>query len=164
MRNRLGISLKLSTAYHPETDGQTEKFKQSREYLRKYVNFNQDDWVDWLHLLEFQANNTFNAIVGMTPFFADKSFHPRTGFKLEEFSVDNIRHKASPEIRIAEKIAEKIQNIINHLKINATWMQESQIRHVNKHRSDAPFFKIGGLVYVDTMKSENRKTNKIKTT
>ncbi|KAI0991410.1 hypothetical protein K3495_g16777 [Podosphaera aphanis] len=43
-----------------------------------------------------------------------------------------------------------MDDIIEHLKINATWMQESQMRYANKHRSDAPLFKAGDLVYVDT--------------
>ena len=55
---RLGISTKLSTAYHPETDGQSENSNQVLEqYLRSYVNYAQDDWVNWLPLAEFAANN-----------------------------------------------------------------------------------------------------------
>ncbi|KAI1002674.1 hypothetical protein K3495_g5529 [Podosphaera aphanis] len=149
--SRLGISLKFSTAYHPETDGQTERFNQSlEEYLRKYVNYNQDDWVDWLHLAEFQANNTVNATTGMTPFFADTGFHPRIGFEPQKIQVENIGNKSSPEIRNADDIAKRMDDIIEHRKINATWMQEFQMRHANKHRSDAPLFKVGYLIYVDT--------------
>jgi hypothetical protein len=65
--NTIVISLKLSTAYHSETDGQTERANQNpAEYLRKYVNYAQDDWVDWLSVAKFQANNTKNATTGMT--------------------------------------------------------------------------------------------------
>ncbi|OCB89288.1 hypothetical protein A7U60_g3544 [Sanghuangporus baumii] len=43
-----------STAYHPQTDGQTERVNQELEqYLRLYVNYRQSDWADWLALAEF---------------------------------------------------------------------------------------------------------------
>lgn len=86
----------------------------------------------------------------MTPFFADTDFHPRTGFEPQKNQVDNIGNRSSPEIRNADDIAKRMDDIIEHLKINATWMQESQMRHANKYRSDAPLFKVGDLVYVDT--------------
>ncbi|KAI0994121.1 hypothetical protein K3495_g14062 [Podosphaera aphanis] len=86
----------------------------------------------------------------MTPFFADTGFHPRTGFEPQKIQVENIGNKSSPEIRNTDDIAKRMDDIIENLKINATWMQESQMRHANKHRSDAPLFKIGDLVYVDT--------------
>jgi len=46
MCNRLGIDRTLSTAFHPHTDGQTERMNASIEhYLRVFVNHPQDDWV-----------------------------------------------------------------------------------------------------------------------
>ncbi|KAI1008122.1 hypothetical protein K3495_g105 [Podosphaera aphanis] len=59
-------------------------------------------------------------------------------------------NKSSLEIRKAGDIVKRMDDILEHLKINATWMQESQTRHARKHRSDAPLFKISDLVYVDT--------------
>ncbi|KAI0997909.1 hypothetical protein K3495_g10282 [Podosphaera aphanis] len=148
---RLGISLKFSTAYHPETDGQTERFNQSlEEYLRKYVNYSQDDWVDWLHIAEFQANNTINTTTGMTPFFADTGSHPRTGFEPKDPFNKDMSSKEKRIIMDADSIAKKMQDIINQLQINARLMQEKQAEYANKHRSDAPLFKVGDMVYVDT--------------
>ena len=54
----LGIATRLSTAFHPQTDGQTERINASmEEYLRAHVNYLQDDWVRYLSLAEFAANN-----------------------------------------------------------------------------------------------------------
>ncbi|MBW0561442.1 hypothetical protein O181_101157, partial [Austropuccinia psidii MF-1] len=56
---QLKISRDLSTAYHPETDGQTERVNQILEqYLRMYVSYHQDDWNTWLPLAEFAYNNS----------------------------------------------------------------------------------------------------------
>ena len=76
---RYGIKIKFSLAQHPETDGQTKNAnKVMKNYLRAYVNHLQDDWVDNLPMAEFLANNHVNESTGMTPFFADNGFHPRT--------------------------------------------------------------------------------------
>ena len=55
---RLGIQQNLSTAYHPQTDGQVERSHQETEtFLRHYVNHLQDDWEDWLAITEYQYND-----------------------------------------------------------------------------------------------------------
>ncbi|MBW0569958.1 hypothetical protein O181_109673 [Austropuccinia psidii MF-1] len=55
---QLKISRDLSTAFHPETDGQTEKVNQIlAQYLRIYVSYHQDDWHTWLPLAGFAYNN-----------------------------------------------------------------------------------------------------------
>jgi transposase InsO family protein len=56
--SRLGIDPRLSTAFHPQTDGQTERMNAAMEqYLRVFVNHQQDGWVQWLPRAEFAANN-----------------------------------------------------------------------------------------------------------
>jgi len=54
----LGIKTKLSTAYHPQTDGQTEQVNQEIEqYLRIFVSHRQNDWPEWITCAEFGYNN-----------------------------------------------------------------------------------------------------------
>ena len=68
----------VTTAFHPQTDGQTERFNTVMEqYLRSYVNYLQDDWSSWLPLAEFAANNQASEATGMSPFFASHGYHPR---------------------------------------------------------------------------------------
>ena len=74
----LKISCKLSSSYHPQTDGQNERTNQTLEqYLRCFVNYQYDDWVDFLHFTEFAYNNTVHSSTGYTPFFANTGYHPR---------------------------------------------------------------------------------------
>ena len=74
----------MSTTYHPETDGQTKRVNQDVErYLRSYVTYLQDDWVDWLPMAEFAQNNSQSESIKATPFFANYGFHPRLGFEPE---------------------------------------------------------------------------------
>lgn len=68
---RLGIKPSFSTAYHPQTDGQTERVNQSIEhFLRGYISHEQDDWVKWLPMAEFAYNNAKHSATGKSPFQA----------------------------------------------------------------------------------------------
>jgi hypothetical protein len=73
----LGIERRLSTAFHPQTDGQTERTNGILEqYLRAYINYQQDDWTDFLPIAEFAYNNAYQETIKTTPFFADFSINP----------------------------------------------------------------------------------------
>ena len=74
----LQISAKLSLGYHPETNGQSERTNQTLEqYLCCFINYQQDDWVDFLHLAEFACNNSIHSSTRYSPFFANTGCHPR---------------------------------------------------------------------------------------
>jgi len=76
---RLGIKRKMTTAYHPQPDGQTERVNQVlRGYLRIFVNYDQDDWYHLLPLAEYAYNNSVTRAHDMTPFFANYGYHPQT--------------------------------------------------------------------------------------
>ncbi len=65
----LRINHKMSTAYHPQTDGQSKQMNQTVEtYLRHYVNKNQNNWVQLLLTAQFAYNNTQNETTEETPF------------------------------------------------------------------------------------------------
>ena len=67
-----GIRPRMSTAFHPQTDGQTERVNQVIEaYLRPFLNQKQDDWVDLLPMAEHAYNNSVTSATGMTPFYAN---------------------------------------------------------------------------------------------
>ena len=66
----LGIATQLSTAFHPQIDGQTERINASmEEYLRAHINYLQDDRVRCLSLAEFATNNQESTTSGASPFF-----------------------------------------------------------------------------------------------
>ena len=73
----LSINHRLSTAFHPQTDGQTERQNQTMEkYLRAFCNYEQDNWVELLPLAEFAHNNSIHHSTLMTPFWANYHYHP----------------------------------------------------------------------------------------
>ena len=79
---RIGTKPKLSTAFHPETDGQTEATNSAlKQYIRAFVHYDQKDWAELLPLAEFHANSTITAATGISPFFATKGYNPRSGLE-----------------------------------------------------------------------------------
>ena len=68
----LDMKLNFSTAFHPQTDGQTERTNQTLEqYLRLYCNYRQSNWAELLPLAEFSYNNSTHSATQVTPFFAN---------------------------------------------------------------------------------------------
>ena len=75
----LGIKQSMSTAYHAQTDGQTERTNRTlEEMLRHYISPTQDDWDLRLPCAEFAVNNAVKAATGYTPFYLNYGRHPRS--------------------------------------------------------------------------------------
>lgn len=111
----LNIEPRFSTAYHPQTDRQSERVNQFIEqYLRLYTSYQQDDWDRFLAMAEFAYNNTENRSTKTTPFFADTGRHPTyTPRRLNKNGVEipstaaylEQRRKAEDDIRAAITLA-----------------------------------------------------------
>jgi len=72
LNRMLGIQTKLSTAFYPQTDGQTEHINQELEqYLQFFVDHRQKDWPEWLALAEFAVNNKIRSTTKVSPFMAN---------------------------------------------------------------------------------------------
>jgi len=72
-----GIKRRLSTAFHPLTDGHTERTNSTLEqYLRAYINYPQDDWKKLLPMAEFAYNNGYQESTKHTPCFANYRTNP----------------------------------------------------------------------------------------
>ena len=73
----LDIQLHFTSGYHPKGNRQTEHINQTLEqYLYVYFNYQQDNWSKLLPLVEFAYNNAPSATTGVSPFLANKGYHP----------------------------------------------------------------------------------------
>jgi transposase InsO family protein len=69
----LGIDQRLSTAYHPQTDGQSEIANQyMAQRLRPFVSYHQDDWSEYLSMIDFAAAALPQEKTGVSPFFVER--------------------------------------------------------------------------------------------
>jgi hypothetical protein len=77
--SHLEVKLKLSTAFRPQTDGQTEIVNQILEqYLRHFCSYQQDDWAELWPFAEYALNTATSEVTKMSPFFANYGFQPET--------------------------------------------------------------------------------------
>jgi transposase InsO family protein len=107
----IGTKKKLSTAYHPQTDGQTERVNQTMEtYLRIYCNQQQDNWVSLLPMAQIAYNNKLSEATGVTPFFANYGRHPN----LFTRSLDN-NIQTDSAISSVEKLKEVHQKSLENI-------------------------------------------------
>lgn len=139
MYNRLNITVALSTAYHPQTDGQTERVNQDLEtYIRLFCNHRQNDWAKWLHLAEFAYNNKQHSTTKISPFMANNLSTPR--WQLET-RIENMSHPAAEEHLLEMKNVE--EELKACLDITATKMEE-----LYSHQT-IPVFQEGDMVFLD---------------
>ena len=74
---QLGVEQAMSSAYHPQTNGQSERMNQSVETaLRIFGHFQQDDWSEWLPLVQYQINSAPHATTGKSPYELWMGFVP----------------------------------------------------------------------------------------
>ena len=144
LTQQLSINALLSTAYHPETDGQTERLNAVLEqYLRAYVSYLQDDWSRWLPLAEFAANSLKSETTGMSPFFANYGFNPRMGFE------PTITVRGTPATRDAEQFAQTMNEILEYLRSESIAAQARYEDQANRHRRPARRYQEGDHVWLD---------------
>src|SRR5260221_10367900 len=128
------MELHFMSGYHPEGDGQTEHLNQVLEqYLQAYTNYQQDNWSSLLLLAEFAYNNAMNETTGVSPFFANKGYHPSLMVELN-VQVSSIG---------AQHFISDLDNLHTELKWSIAKAQEHYQKYADEHRSPAPLLKIG---------------------
>ncbi|RYO77870.1 hypothetical protein DL764_010172 [Monosporascus ibericus] len=151
LSRRLGVTLRTSTAYHPQTDGQTEVVNAAMEqYLRGYCSFYQDDWVDWLPLAEFANNNHVSETTSVSPFFANYGFHPTMGTEPLRPSDAPKTAAQQEEFNKATYHADRLERVLERVRALMAESQDRYMEQANRHRSDAGTFSEGERVWVNT--------------
>jgi hypothetical protein len=96
LTKHLGINLSMSTVFHPQADGQTERINAILEqYLRHFCAFQQDDWAELLPLAEHAYNTAVSETTKMSPFFANYGYQPETQWIRPAASEANFTNPAS---------------------------------------------------------------------
>jgi transposase InsO family protein len=140
----LGIKQRLSTAFHPQTDGQTERMNRTlEEMLRVFVSPTLKDWDNHLPCCEFAMNNAFNESIRATPFYLNYGKHPRspTDFAFKPFTEPSKSFTAD------------LQSALQRAQACMGRAQERQARYANKKRRELDF-EVGEYVYLDSKKCE----------
>ncbi|CAJ0965184.1 unnamed protein product [Ranitomeya imitator] len=138
---RMGIDLSFSSAFHPQTNGQTERTNQTLEtYLRCFVSADQDDWVSFLPLAEFALNNRASSATLVSLFFCNSGFHPR-------FSSGQVESSDCPGV---DSVVDRLQQIWTQVVDNLTLSQEKAQLFANRRRRVGPRLRVGDLVWLSS--------------
>lgn len=136
---QLGIDLRLSTAYHPQTDGQTERVNQVLEqYLRIFTTYNQDDWSSLLPHASFAYNNSIHSATKLTPFYANFGYHPRW--------VDEIDISTESESPKGWAIVQSLIDVHRWCSNNITEVNKDYKKYYDRHRKSENIFEVGNQV------------------
>jgi len=135
------IQTKLSTAYHPQTDKQTERINQELEqYLRVFINHRQEQWPDWLGTVEFAYNNKIHAATKISPFKANYSQNLRMGFK----------GRRKEKYKAAGKFVERMKRIQEEAKAALGKVQKKMKKFADKKQRKEEKYRVGDLVLLST--------------
>ena len=159
LQEALGTILRLSSAYHPQTDGQSERIIQSLEdLLRTYVLDHLGSWDEILPLVDFTYNNSYQASIGMDPFEALNGRKCRTPLC---WFQDGESVLIGPEL--IQETNEKVKMIQERLKTSLS----RQISYVDQTRrplefsaSDHVFFRVTPFTGVGRALKSNKLTPK----
>ena len=154
----LKIERRLSTAYHPETDGSTEQKNQVLEaYLSAFVAYTQDDWAEHLPSAELAINNRNATSTGISSFFMTH------GYNIDPIQIDEALGERDGRARNMSPIA-RGEQVVKKLKDARDWAeaaiavaQQTQEQHANRYRQPAIQFKVGDKVWFNL---KNVKTDR----
>ena len=141
LNRMLGIKTKLSTVFHPQTDGQTERMNQELEqYLRFFIKHRQKDWPEWLAAVEFAINNKVHTVTKVSPFMANYGKELRMG--------GDIRRKG--KVESATKFVERMKKVQEEAVVALKKTQEEMKRYADRGRKEAENWKKGDRVLLST--------------
>ena len=137
----LGISTKLSTSFHPQTDGQTKIVnKEVQKFLRIYCFKKQDQWANWLAIAQFSINSKKHASTKVAPFKATQSYVPHMG--IEPLPVN--------KAPAAKDFTSEMEGTLESVRKNLEKVKEQMKLNVNKSCLAAPDYTIGQQVWLAT--------------
>ena len=140
LTNLMGIEHRLTTAYHPQTNGQTERTNQTIEqYLRHYINYEQDDWVKFLPMAQFAYNNAEHSTLKVTPFYANYGYHPA-------LHKEPRPHESTSEA--ANETVQKLKSLHSQLSKDIDFMSLRAAIYYDKHHGEGPTLKRGEKVFL----------------
>jgi hypothetical protein len=138
LMKQLDVKHKLSTSFHPETDGQTERTNQTMEqYLRCYINYQQDDWVKWLPMAQWAYNSATREGTSTTPFEANYGYNP---------TMRDGDDESGPPLAL--QTSTRLRKLHKDLQEELTFLNARMTHYANKKRLKGPTLQEGDKVYL----------------
>ncbi|KZV43626.1 transposon Ty3-G Gag-Pol polyprotein [Dorcoceras hygrometricum] len=134
-----GTKLAMSSAYHPESDGQTEVLNRCIEtYLRCFALEQPRAWSTWVHWAEYWYNTWFQIAAQMTPFEAVYGRKPPV--------ITRFLPCESKVAAVARELGDR-DEVLRQLRYNLERAQQRMAKHANLHRRNVTF-EVGDRVFL----------------
>jgi hypothetical protein len=151
LMDHMGLNHRLSTAFRPQTDGQTERMNQILEqYLRCYINYEQNDWVEKLPTAQLSYNTSVHESTKLTPAYANFGFTPDA-------------YRTSRDGLIIPKAiltTEKLKNLHEEMKTELEFVRNQMKKYYDQKRMKGPSFQEGDMVLLATKNIKTKRQNK----
>ena len=136
-----GTKLLMSTSWHPQTDGQSERAIRSvGQILRSVVRADQTDWMRKTPMTEFAINSSVNSSTGFAPFDITYGYLPR----FSPFPTEKIAYRGVTEFAERARTSLEIaHDAIIESRVSSTY-------HANRRRSEEKPYEVNDLVYLST--------------
>jgi len=146
-----GIRPRMSTAFHPQMDGQTERLNQTIEvYLRAFVSHEQNNWIALLPMAEFAYNNSITMGNGMSPFYANYRYHPITSDPAASGPLNPASKLYALWMHAAHEESTK------RLEVAHEWMR----CYTDPKRTEPPKYQVGNLVMLNGHNIKTRRPSR----
>ena len=156
---RIDTHFKLFIVWHSETNDQTENVNADfKQYLRVYVNFNQDDWYDHLSIAKFESNSNKSASSELKSFLVIKDYISKSDLELSTSITDESVQRR--EMKNANKFIVKQKKLKEYLRNELKWSQIKQKKYVNVHRTFASKFRMNDMIMLNARYLKIMRLNK----
>jgi len=116
--------------------------QELNQFLRLFVNEQQNNWYDLLPIAEFQHNNHVHSVTQQPPFLLDTRRIPRIGFEPSQ---------VPSSLETVNKSTERMKSVTEEAKSAIHKAQEDMTRYYNRKRTPAPVYKPGDRIYLDAL-------------
>ena len=156
---KINIYFKFFIVWHSKTNDQIENVNANfKQYLKIYVNFNQNDWYDYFFITKFENNFNKNASNDIESFLIIKNYIFKSNLKLSISIIDEFVQRR--KIKNVDKFIVKQKKLKQYLKNEFKWFQIKQKKYVNAHRAFAFEFKINNIIMFDARYIKIMRFNK----
>ncbi|KAI0995454.1 hypothetical protein K3495_g12725, partial [Podosphaera aphanis] len=144
--NIVGITQRLTTAYHPQANASERANQEMYKYLRVFTCYAQDDWVDLLPMAQLALNSRPNSAIGnMSPFFL------RHGYDINPIPepTDMTSNSRHPGKKSAERYVTRLKEAEEFAQAAMASSQQRYEDNANRHRRQPEVFKVGDKVWLN---------------